>query len=694
MLATLTDKPFSAEGWLFEPKLDGVRTIAFIERDTVRLQSRRGLDATHNYPLIAGDLTSQAEPQLVLDGEIVAHDEEGVPSFQLLQQRINLQRESDILRADAEIPVLYYVFDLLYAGGYDLRSVPLSERKSLLGQIVMPTDRVRIVDHFGSDGESAYEAVIEHGLEGLIAKKAEGLYESGKRASGWLKIKSTLEEEFVVGGYTRGLGGRADTFGALLVGQHDDDGGLVYAGNVGTGFDDRTLESLKTTLDALTTDANPFRDEPKPGTGPFARPKNTTVRWVEPRLVARVKFAQWTDDNHLRAPSFVGLRDDKEPASVKRERAIPPPQASYVGGGAGADSVDPVTVLGQLDDDRDAFTLEVGRDKIPLTNLGKELWPATPDQRALTKRDLLTYLVRVSRFVLPHLQDRPLTLTRYPNGITKSHFYQKHWEGKLPGFVDTVSLYSGHNEGDGDYLLCNNLSTLIWLGQLADIELHTWYSRVSPEPDGHHLSLTFTGSDEAIRSSLLNHPDFIVFDLDPYIYSGAEAKGDEPELNRMAFAKTCEVALWLKEILDALSLSSFVKTTGRTGLHIYVPILRQLDYGAVRSACETIGKFLVRAHPRDITMEWSVEKRTGKVFYDHKQNVRGKTLASLYSARPSPHAGVSMPIRWNEVGKVYPTDFTILTAPTRLETIGDLWADILKEKHDLESLLASIDLDE
>ena len=221
--------------------------------------------------------------------------------------------------------------------------------------------------------------------------------------------------------------------------------------------------------------------------------------------------------------------------------------------------------------------------------------------------------------------------------------------------------------------------------------MHTWYSRIDPEPDGHHLPATFSGSDEAIRSSLLNHPDFIVFDLDPYIYSGEEAKGEEPELNRRAFAKTCEVALWLKEILDSLLLSSFVKTTGRTGLHIYVPILRQLDYGAVRSACETIGKFLVRAHPRDITMEWSVNKRTGKVFYDHNQNVRGKTLASLYSPRPSPNGGVSMPIRWDEVGKVYPTDFTIQTTPARLEETGDLWANILQEKHDLEGLLGSIE---
>jgi len=250
---------------------------------------------------------------------------------------------------------------------------------------------------------------------------------------------------------------------------------------------------------------------------------------------------------------------------------------------------------------------------------------------------------------------------------------------------------SDQNEGDGDYLICNNLPTLLWLGQLADIELHTWYSRVNPEPDGHHLATTFTGSRENIERSLLNYPDFIVFDLDPYIYSGKEGTGEEPELNRRAFRKTCDVALWLKDVLDSMSLSSFVKTTGKTGLHIYVPILRQFDYATVRGSAEAIGKFLLGAHPRDITMQWMVEKRTGKIFFDHNQNTRGKTLASIYSPRPSPQAAVSMPVRWDELRDIYPPDFTILTAPERLRKAGDLWANILNEKHDLGALLGIVE---
>jgi bifunctional non-homologous end joining protein LigD len=422
----------------------------------------------------------------------------------------------------------------------------------------------------------------------------------------------------------------------------------------------------------------------------FGRPKNAPVFFVKPELVAQVRFAQWTDEGILRAPSFLGLREDKAPLEVRREAVAPAP-AEAVPDKHLAASDDSGNVLDQLEDPAEKFILQVEGHKIPLNNLDKAFWPEFEGRRALTKRDLLRYLAQVSAHLLNHMRDRPITLTRYPNGIQGKHFYQKHWEAKLPEFVETVRLWSDQNEGDGDYLICNNLATLLWLGQLADIELHTWYSRVSPEPDGHHLAPTFAGSRENIERSLLNYPDFIVFDLDPYIYSGKEAKGAEPELNRKAFQKTCDVALWLKDVLDSMSLSSFVKTTGKTGLHIYVPILREFDYATVRASAETIGKFLVGAHPRDITMQWTVEKRTGKIFFDHNQNTRGKTLASIYSPRPSPQAAVSMPVRWDELRDIYPPDFTILTAPERLAKTGDLWANILNEKHDLGALLGIVE---
>ena len=689
MQATLTERAFSSADWYFEPKLDGVRAIALIQDGKVKLLSRRGIDATKTYPGVAAELEQQASPALVLDGEIVALDENGVPSFQRLQGRIGLQREADIKRAEVEIPVLYYVFDILYAEGYDLRGAPLRERKALLGQMLMPGGVVRPVQAFEEDGEAAFGAAAEFGLEGLIAKRRDSVYESGKRSRSWLKIKATLEQEFVVGGYTGGEGGRADTFGSLLLGYYED-GKLRYIGNVGSGFDDRTLQSLKKRLEGLRTEGSPFGGELKRGSMAFGRPKNVPVFFVKPEVVAQVKFAQWTDEGILRAPSFLGLRADKAPTEVGREEVAPPPAAAAAGGTPiGANDVG--SVLEQLENPVEKFILMVEGHKIPLNNLDKEFWPEFEGRRALTKRDLLRYLAHVSKHLLPHMRDRPITLTRYPNGIQAKHFYQKHWEAKLPEFVETVRLWSDQNEGDGDYLICANLPTLLWLGQLADIELHTWYSRVSAEPDGRHLAPTFAGSRENIERSLLNYPDFIVFDLDPYIYSGKEAKGAEPELNRKAFQKTCDVALWLKDLLDSMSLSSFVKTTGKTGLHIYVPILRQFDFAMVRSSAETIGKFLLGAHPRDITMQWTVEKRTGKIFFDHNQNTRGKTLASIYSPRPSPQAAVSMPVRWDELRDIYPPDFTILTAPERLAKTGDLWANILQEKHDLGALLGIVE---
>jgi len=666
MQATLAENAFSSPGWYFEPKMDGVRALAFVDGDRVRLMSRRGIDQTKQYPAVVESLRGQTE-RLVLDGEIVALDERGVPSFQAIQRRLGLTRQSEIERLEAEIPVYYYVFDLLWAGGYDLRPGRLRDRKALLAQLLLPDAAVNLLEHFETDGEDAYRAAVEHGLEGVVAKRRDSTYESGRRSKSWLKIKATLEDDFVVGGFSGGSGGRARTFGALLVGQCDDEGRLVYAANVGSGFDDRTLASLKKRLEALATDESPF-EVMEPGSTRFSRPKDVAITWVRPELVATVKFSEWTADGHLRGPSFLGLRDDKAPADVHREIATAAPVAASPVASAAVEGVE--FVLGQLAQKKEKLTLKVDGEKVPVTNLDKELWPAWGDQRALTKRDLLTYLARVSPYILPHLRDRPLTLTRYPNGIGGSHFYQKHWEGRLPAFVDSVTLWSGGNAEDGDYLLCNNLATLLWLGQLAE-----------------HLPETYAGSGERFDRSRLNYPDFIVCDLDPYIYSGDEAKGDEPELNRKAFKKTVDVALWLKELLDSLSLSSFVKTTGKTGLHIYVPILRRLDYDVVRAAAETIGRFLLRAHPRDITMEWSTGKREGKIFFDHLQNTKGKTLASIYSPRPQPWAGVSMPLRWEELRDVYPADFTILTAPGRLAEVGDLWANILDEKHDLGAML-------
>lgn len=685
--------PFSDDRWRFEPKLDGMRTLAFVRDGQVELRSRRGLDATRRYPGVARALATQPAHTLVLDGEIVALDDRGVPSFELLQERLHLSGEEQVARAEARIPVIYYVFDLLYLDGLDFRAVPLQDRLETLARVLLPTAAVRLVEELPADGETAYHVATSLGLEGVMAKRRDSTYDSGRRSHAWVKVKGRASEEFVVGGYSDGEGGRAHTFGALLIGTPDDEGRLVYATHVGSGFDDRTLASLRDRLEALRTPDSPFA-EPPPKDG------HSAATWVRPEIVVEVAFTQRTRDGRLRAPVFLRVRDDKTAAEVTT-----PVDSADLEPGEVADTVDvtPVPhaaapaptsnvarevehVLAQLETPRKTFTLQVDGHELRVGNLDKELWPATADAPATTKRDLLVYYARVAPWLLPHLRDRPLTLTRYPNGIDAAFFYQKH-VADAPEFVERVQVFSDSGGGDSTYLLCNNLATLLWLGQMADLALHTTLARVNPQPDGHHLATTFSGSKEQIEASLLNYPDFLLFDLDPYTYAGTEAKGAEPELNREAWEQTCRVARWLKTLLDGASLASYVKTSGATGLHIYVPVLRDYDYGELRSLCGTFAEFLRREHPKDVTTDWTIEKRTGKVFLDHNQNARIKNLAAPYSPRAKPGAPVSMPLRWDEVGTVYASDFTIRNAPARLARHGDVWADILANKQDLRALI-------
>ena len=593
-------------------------------------------------------------------------------------------RAADRPAEDASLA--YYPFDVLYVDGRDLRRAPLFQRKTVLGQVLIGGDHVRQVEYIDGEGKAFYRAASGLGLEGMVAKKRDSIYEPGRRSASWLKVKGVREQEFVIGGYTPGAGSRASSFGSLVVGYYDA-GVLKFAGRVGSGFDARSLKALKISLDAIAADANPFAPDPELDAAEAA--------WVQPLLVARVKFAEWTHTGRLRAPVFLGLRTDVDAMSVIRsvEETVTLAPATAPGDHPAQDVDDVPALLEQLSGRQDKLLLTVAGHRIGLTNLNKVLWPGADAGGPYTKRHLVRHYLETSHLLLPHLKDRPLTFTRYPNGIHEGSFYQKHSDRVFksgagrPEFVDTVRLYSSHNEGDGDFIMANNLPTLVWLAQLASIELHPWLSRVTQLPDAAHLPTTFTGSKEAIDASVLNYPDFIVFDLDPYIYSGREKSGDEPELNRRAFSKTVEVARELKDILDQLSLSSFVKTSGKTGLHIYVPVLRQYDYPVTRSTCQLIGRFLMQHLPQDVTMEWTVSKRSGRIFLDHNQNVRTKNMASIYSLRPAANAPVSTPLRWEELDRVYPTDFTIETAPGRLREVGDLWAGILAAKHDLRRLL-------
>ena len=682
MQASLADEPFDDPAWLFEPKLDGVRALVTIEDGAATLRARSGRDITAQYPALVRALAGQPAATAVLDGEIVALDERGAPSFEVLQQRMGLQNAEEIAVADADLPVLFFAFDLLHLDGHDLRRVALEHRAEVLARVLLPGPLVQRVETFAADGIAAFEAAKSLGLEGVVAKRRDSTYEEGRRSQRWLKVKARRTEDFVVGGHHSGEGARAGTFGALLLGTRDDgDDALRYVGRVGTGFDDAMLRELRARLDAIETDANPFAAEP---------PDAERVTFVRPELVAEVAYANETREGILRAPSFLRLRPDKPPSEVRRVASVAPP-ASARTAATPTDAEVIAAVVEQLDGGAAEMSLAVGAHELRVTNLDKVMWPAheSPggeESPAVTKRDLLRYLAQVSPWLLPHMRDRPVTLTRYPDGIDGNSFYQKHYD-RPPAFVETAEVYVDSSRGDETALLCNNLPTLLWLGQLADLELHVSLARVSPEPDGHHLPMVFSGSKEQIERSALGHPDFVLFDLDPYIYAGDEASGEEPQLNRRAFAQTVEVARWLKELLDAASLSSFVKTSGATGLHIYVPVLRHFDYPQVRAVANTFAEFLQRAHPAEITLEWATQQRTGKIFVDVNQNARIKNLATAFSPRPKPGAPVSMTLRWDELDDVYPSDFTVHTALARLAEVGDPWADILAHKHDLRALI-------
>jgi bifunctional non-homologous end joining protein LigD len=692
MMATLVTGVTERPGWLWEPKLDGIRALAFIQDGKVELRSRRGLDCTRQYPALAADLARMPGQPLVLDGEVCALDEAGVPRFQLLQPRINLTRQHDIARMEAELPVVYFVFDILYAGGWDLRGVPLAGRKELLSRYVEEGPRVKLVSYVADDGPAMQAASKQFGFEGVVGKRADSRYEPGVRAKSWLKVKTVNEQEFVVGGYTPGEGSRNRTFGSIAVGYWDDSK-LIHVGNVGSGFTDATLAAVQKQLRELETDAKPF-----------ANKVEGRVYWVRPEMVAQVKFQEWTGDNHLRAPVFLGLRTDVDPRQVRKEAPAPVQAAVDAIDEAPPATLDGIehavqSALAQIDaaTKRDVV-IEVEGEQIKLTNLDKEFWPAYRGAAAtgteglehepLTKGDMIRYYTEVAPWMLRHLKDRPLTLTRYPNGVSGSLFYQKHYAQPIPPFVETVDIWSEHNQENGTYLMCNNLPTLIWLAQIADLEIHAWMSRTDPEPDAHGRRLAAKGSKQEARESVLNFPDYMIFDLDPYIYSGEEKKGAEPEFNRRAWEKTVSVALDVKALLDQLRLSSFIKTTGKTGLHLYVPILRDFTYDEIREFTRTLGVYLMQQRPNDITMEWDTSKRRGKVFYDHNQNTFGKQLAAQYSLRPTPWAGVSMPVLWSELTKVDPLSFTLSTVPDRLAKSGDPWRDILDYKNDVTSLLA------
>jgi bifunctional non-homologous end joining protein LigD len=624
---------------------------------------------------------------MILDGEIVALGADGRPSFNAMQNRAQLKSAKDFADAQRQTPVIFICFDLLHFAGLNLRDATYEQRRRYLSQCLLPTQHLQLV-HTSDNAEQLHEASLAAGFEGTVAKRKDSPYQPGRRSSNWRKYKSVTTAEFVVGGFTRGKGHRT-SLGALLLGywkkapreknqgekKQEKKAQLVYVGHVGSGFNDETLAEVHRQVTGLATKTSPFATKP---------PLNGPATWIDPTLVAEVSFDSWTEDGHLRAPVFVRLRDDIAPESLNEGPAKKPKARAKA-----TPKNEIESVLEQLGGTANRLDLGVGTEKIRLTNLDREYWPAVGKTPAITKREYLRYLAGISGYMLPHLKDRPLTMIRMPEGIGGERFFQKHWDQERPGFVETVTVFSEHVGGAHDYILAHNLPTLLWLGQVGTLEFHVWHSRAKVGPDSISKSSDYASSLDAMEASVLNYPDYLVFDIDPYIYSGKEPKGAEPELNRKGFAMGKRVAFWINELLKEMSLRAVVKTSGKTGLHVFVPIQRGVTFDEVRQICEMVGRHVLKEHPKDVTMEWATQKRTGKIFIDHNMNVRGKTLNVAYSPRGVAGAPVSMPLTWDELEAAEPGHFTLRNVLSRLEKTGDRWHDVLSTKQSLAKAFGS-----
>jgi bifunctional non-homologous end joining protein LigD len=624
MLAETVDAAFSRPGWLFELKLDGYRILAGKQGDEAKLLTRNGNDCGVSFPEVERAIRALPVHDAIVDGEVVALDEEGRPSFQRLQGRAKITRTIDVRRAVVDTPVTYFAFDLLAAEGYDLRQLPIAERKALLRRLLPSTGIVRYLDHFEQDGERLYQQVQTMGLEGIMAKRADSPYRPG-RSSAWLKMRSRRTETFTVVGFTAPRGSRGG-FGALHVAR-EENGELVYAGRVGSGFSDRQLSELHAELQTKV------RKSP-PCSGPLPKEKGTT--WVDPELECDVEYTEITDEGLLRQP--VLLRYGRATTGENRRE-----RAGTGGNRREKASADPPVP----DRSRPFATLPAPR--VQETNRDKVYWPAD----GYTKGDLLDFYRTVSPWLLPYLKDRPLVLTRFPDGIEGKSFYQKDAPPFTPEWIRTASLPS--EERNIDYIVADDLDTLLYVVNLGSIPLHIWGSRV--------------------RS--IDRPDWCVLDLDPK---------DAP------FTDVVKVARAAHALCDRIELPHYVKTSGSSGLHVMIPLAGQLSWDECRSFGELLARVLVGELPDIATVTRQVSRRGGKVYVDYLQNVEGQLIVAPFSVRPLPGAPVSTPLEWREVTpKLDIRKFTIRTVPRRLERAGrDPLQEVLAVQPDLAAALAAL----
>jgi bifunctional non-homologous end joining protein LigD len=620
MLAETADAAFTRKDWIFEPKLDGYRVLVARGGSEPRLLTRNGNDCAAVFPEVVRAIAALPFDRLILDGEVVALDEKGRPSFQRLQGRARVHRAIDIRHAAVRTPVTFYGFDLLAFEDFDLRPLPLTARKAVLRRVLPPLGALRFLEHVEEEGEALYREAERLELEGIVAKKAASPYKAG-RSPVWLKVRSRHTDDFVVVGFTAPKGARGG-FGALHLADFVD-GTLTYAGRAGSGFSDRQLADVRRTLEEHK------RADP-PCAGPLPAEKGTT--WVDPVLVCEVEFSERTDEDLLRQPVFLRFRDDKRPEECVRPREVREDTESRESAGKSPK---------QGDDE----------PKFELTNTGKVFWP----EEGYTKGDLIDYYRAVSPWLLHYLRNRPLVMTRYPDGIGGKSFFQKDAPGFTPDWIRTERMWSEDTQREIDYFVCDDEASLLYVVNLGTIPLHLWASHVPT----------------------LEQPDWCVLDLDP---KGAP------------FEHVVEVAHAAKELCDRIGLPVLVKSTGSSGLHLLIPLGRQCTHEQSRSLGELLARCIVGRLPEIATIVRQVSQREGRVYVDYLQNGSGKLIVAPFSVRALAGAPVSVPLTWREVNrKLDIRKHTIRTVPERMRKLGtDPLAEVLELTPDLGAALDAL----
>ena len=641
MLATLVKKPVEGD-WIYELKWDGYRALAYHDKDFSELRSRNNNSFNEKFYPVFNALTTLPN-RVMLDGEIVVLNDKGLPDFSALQS----------WRSEADGRLVYFVFDLLWLEGKDIRKAPLKERRSMLKQVLPQSEMIRMSEDFDVEAKDFFSLIEKMGLEGMLAKKSDSIYQTGARSKDWLKIKAQKFQQAVIGGYTINEN-TSRKFSALLLGLHEN-GKFVYAGSVGTGFTAKMQDQILKRLEPLKTEQCPFIEVPEYNKPSRFRPNppKAEVNWVKPEVIAEISFRTVAPDGSFRHPSFKGLHEDRVAAGISREKAKPvqdltdakPAEFNRMMGKGQPKARK--TLLNPADETQ---TRTIGGHDLKFTNLSKIFWL----EQLVTKRDMLNYYYQMAPFIVPYLKNRPQTLSRYPNGIKNKSFYQKDVTGKVPDWLESFPYFSEKDQRKKHFAVCTDEASLLYLASLACIEMNPW-SSTTQNPD---------------------HPDWCIIDLDP---------------DQNPFEQVIEAARATKEVLDAIDLPGCCKTSGSTGLHIYIPLGANYTYEESKEFGRSLVKVIHRHIPDFTSIERLKSNRKGNIYLDFLQNRPQATVAAPYSLRPRPGAPVSMPLHWSEVKPgLKISDFNIFNSVERVNEQGDIFSGVLGAGIDMQAALEKL----